>query len=125
MSALADNLVPVTLFITLFVTPGVVIAIWLQLRYRQRRDLMQLVDKLAAQGQTLSPELAETLSAPPQPNRERDLRRGVLLLAIALAMLGLGVITGELQGLGGAALFPALLGAAYLLFWTRGHDATA
>ncbi|HSG91331.1 MAG TPA: DUF6249 domain-containing protein [Pseudomonadales bacterium] len=111
--------------ITLFATPGIVAAIWLWLRYRQRRDMMNLVGSLAERDQTLPTDLAAILAAGVEPTAERDMRRGVLLIGIALALAAFGLIDGDVRDMLAAAVFPAIIGAAYLLFWYRGHDAAA
>lgn len=95
---------------------------------RKQEDINRTLVLLAEKGQPLSDELLDRLSLQPpkQDRREKDLRWGVLLVAIALA-IALGSILAEgfegrgdmddvLDGLSVAAVF-LVIGLARLGLW--------
>ncbi len=57
----------------------------------------------------------------PRPGTANDDRTGIVLIALALALFGFGLIQGDpddLRNMSGAALFPLFVGIALLLrFW--------
>ena len=57
----------------------------------------------------------------PQPGTANDDRTGIVLIALALALFGFGLLQGDpddLRNMGGAALFPGFVGIALLLrYW--------
>ena len=61
--------------------------------------------------------------AEPEPSKDRDLRRGLVWLAIGIATAILGVAVGQAEATGpilGTAAFPTLIGVAYLVMWRFG-----
>jgi Domain of unknown function (DUF6249) len=111
--------------IALFIPIAALIAIAFVLGIRLR---YQHLDRLAAQetirsaidhGQALTPELVVHLTD--VGVRNADLRRGVISIAIALALVAFARAIGEEDAVGpltGIAAFPLLLGLAYfLLHW--------
>lgn len=58
----------------------------------------------------------------PQPGTANDDRTGIVLIALALALFGFGLLQGDpedLRNMGGAALFPGFVGIALLLrYWS-------
>lgn len=106
-----EDLVPLTLFLV----TGVVLCLYLYLRYRANRDVQSTVQAALERGQELTPELLEALRSPSAAG-PRDLRRGVLWLSLAAAMAIMAGALGEPDLLGPAA-FPLMLGLAYLTLW--------
>ena len=54
----------------------------------------------------------------PQPGTANDDRTGMVLIALALAMMGFALIQGDaddIRNLGGSSLFPLFIGAALLI----------
>ena len=72
------------------------------------------------------PELLKGVEEP-QSGTSNDDRTGLVLLALALALFLFGLIQGDpddLRTMGGAALFPAFVGAALLVryFWAKRRE---
>ncbi|MCB1684889.1 MAG: DUF6249 domain-containing protein [Pseudomonadales bacterium] len=83
-------------------------------RYRSRADVQQTVRAAIEQGQPLSPEMLEALGT--DFGGQRDLRKGVVLIAVALGISGMALGLAEADLLGIAAI-PAFIGLGYLLLW--------
>ena len=104
--------------------PLLLLAFWLWLRARHRRDLLQLAESCIAKGQALDVELMESLKTSERPDPERDMRRRVIYLGLAFAVAVFSLAVEE-RVLLGAASFPCVLGIAYLIFWRRSPPAEA
>jgi len=83
-----------------------------------------LRDAISRGGDGLQPLLAEGLE--PEPPRPNDARNGVLLIAIALALVAFGLIQGDpddIRNLAGGAVFPGFAGIALLVRerWFKPH----
>jgi hypothetical protein len=97
-------------------TAIVALALFLPLYFRaqKRRTIYQTVELFSARNQAVPPEIMESLvgekSVP-----ANDLRRGVILLSIALALALLGLLVDDARSpLIGVALFPGLIGVALI-----------
>jgi hypothetical protein len=109
-------------------------------RYLERGRLHDTLRLAYEKGQPVPPELISALQANVAPHvpstPERDLRAGVILVAVGVAMCGLGyglwyglmivseraayIVGGAVAGLGAV---PGFIGLAYLLLWgTRKKD---
>lgn len=110
---MSDNFVGIILFISI----AAVVSVFFLFRYRNRKEVQLTVRAAIEKGQELSPEVIERLGAPPAP-KNRDLRRGIVALAFALAFPLFGLSIGEEEAIGpmfGIATFPLMLGVAFLL----------
>ena len=108
--------------IVLFVSIAVVFSLWFYFRFKARLATQQTFRLALEKGSELSPEIIKQLGAP-EPNKDRDLRRGLIRLAIGLAMavLSFGIDDPEAIGpLLGSAAFPSLVGVAYMIMWKYG-----
>lgn len=87
----------------------------------ERQKLQETLRTAIEKGQSLPPEVVEALTSdaavkrPPSP--ERDLRKGVMLLCVAAAMVVLAYLIGlnepdAFYPIVGAAAFPAFIGLA-------------
>ena len=96
--------------------------------YFKTRERTRLHDTLRVayeRGQPVDPALIEMIQRGEKirPTAERDLRVGVVLIAIALAMVTLGSVIGyhededALHIMSGVAAFPGFIGLAFLAFW--------
>ncbi len=101
--------------IVMFVVIGVVVATYLYLRYRARREVLQTVRFAMERGQEITPELLETLGGD-VAGGQRDLRKGVIWLALAIALAIMSWTLDEPDLLGPASL-PLMFGLAYLVLW--------
>ncbi len=115
-----EEMIPVVLFL---VTGGI---FWLFFMYRQRgRAEKQKTIRLALEkGSELSPEFMKQL-VDPEPSKDRDLRRGLvwLALAVGLALCGLAIPDPSghaLQGCLAGAAFPFAIGVAFLIMYRYG-----
>jgi membrane associated rhomboid family serine protease len=103
-------------------------------RAQMRRRVLETVKDMANSGTAMSSELVLSLMGPIQPpqptrpSRDRDLRRGYLLvaLAVAIAIVGLAVysmsyMSGDTDpkyvgiGIGAFAAIPGCIGAAFIM----------
>ena len=113
--------VPLSMFIGL----SVVLSLWVGFRYKAKRDLQVTIRTAIEKGQGLSPELIENLVNPPA-SPQRDLRRGVIGVLLAVAFVLLGIILGEedaVRPLVGTAMFPLSIGIGFLLMHRFGKSA--
>jgi len=107
------------LFIPIFMVLAIVVAFLfsIYLRHKAKRDTQETIRFALEKGAELSPEFMKQLSDP-EPAKDRDLRRGLIWVAIGLAfaLLGAGIPDEEATPiLMGVAAFPILIGAAYLI----------
>ena len=98
--------------------PLLLLAFWLWLRARHRRDLLQFAERCVDKGQTLDAELVDSLKTSARPDPERDMRRGVIYLSMALAVAVFSFAVEE-EVILALASFPGFLGIAYLIFSRR------
>lgn len=100
-----DVLIPLVVFGT------VPLIVWIVSKSSQNRDaeLQKTVREAISQGKELSPETIKALGIKPKPPH-RDLRSGVILLAMAAAflVLGSGIQAVEID----EDIFPIMLGVA-------------
>jgi len=104
--------------------------------YFRTRERMRLHDTLRAayeRGQPVDPALIQAIQRGEKVRAtpERDLRVGVILIAVALAMITLGATISRFEHdegiwvMGAMAAFPGFIGVAFLAFWLakRGNSA--
>ncbi|TCS14873.1 DUF6249 domain-containing protein [Caulobacter sp. BK020] len=113
-------LVPLSPF--LMVAAIVIVPAWL--KNRERREMQQTVRAAIEKGQALPPELIEALSKDVQPKKvssaHRDLRIGVILLAVSVGMGLLGAALGMIEdeamfAVAGSATIPGMIGIAFII----------
>jgi hypothetical protein len=113
-------LVPLAPF--LMVAAIVIVPAWL--KSRERREMQQTVRAAIETGQALPPELIEALSKDIKPPKvasaQRDLRIGVILIAVStgIALLGcaLGMVENDaLFPIVGSAAIPGVVGIAFVI----------
>lgn len=125
----------VPLFGMIFV--GAIVITPMILRSQERARMHNTLRRLHEEGQTVTPEMLQALQPddvwsrmPRSPNS--DLRRGLILIAVALGLVVLGTVLGAGQGyldpvwpVIGAAAFPGLIGVAFLIMWKLKLDTPA
>jgi hypothetical protein len=117
---MVEVLIPIILFLVI----GVVVLGYFYWNHKNRRDIMQTVQKTIDTGGQFSPELLAQLGAAVNP-RVRDLRRGVIFLALGVAGLLCSLffdIAEVVNGIRAGSMFPLLLGAGFLLVWKLNRD---
>ena len=119
-----EIIVPLSAFLLVF---GVIWVLSLA-GQRKRQTVHETLRLLIEKGQPLTPEMIKDMSLITDPRRN-DLRRGVVLVALALA-LGLVSFITSMQGHGDGeaavvAVFPGVIGLAFLGLWKFGYDGKA
>jgi len=115
-----EELIPIVLFLVI----GVVTLGYFYWNYRNRLAVMDTVQKAIETGGDFGPELLAQLGAAVNP-RVRDLRRGVLFLALGLAGLLCSLFFNDpdvVAGIRAGSVFPLLLGGGFLLVWKLNSD---
>ena len=103
-----------------------IVALPTYFRTKERARLHDTLRVAYERGQPVPPELIEAIQRGEKPYRtpERDLRTGVILIAVALAMVTLGATIGHFEDddglwiMAAAASFPGFIGLAFIAFWT-------
>ncbi len=108
--------------IVMFVSIAVVFSLWFYFRYKARVETQHTFRLALEKGSELTPEFIRQLGEP-EPSKDRDLRRGLIWLALGLGLLILGAAINDPNAIGpimGSASFPGLIGLAYLAMWRYG-----
>ena len=110
--------------IVMFISFAVVFSLWFYFSYKAKMDTQQTYRIALEKGSELSPEFVKQLRQP-EPSKDKDLRRGLvwLALAVGLALCGLAVpdSTGDaLRGCLAGAAFPFSIGIAFLIMYRYG-----
>lgn len=103
-----DALIPISLFIMLAVIIVLPVYIWHLGRVKQ----LETLNKLAQSNVEIPADLLKFMQRPPLP--ENDLRKGLILLALAIPIIAGGLVDGAVMVsivLGG---IPLLIGLAYI-----------
>jgi hypothetical protein len=115
--AMTEEFIPIVMFIV------VAIIFWLvsYFRFRSKAEMQQTIRLALEKGTELSPELIDRLGEP-EPGKNRDLRRGLIWMALAIGLALCGVAVPDpsghaLRGCLAGAAFPLAIGIAYLLMW--------
>jgi len=131
---------PTLIISALLFFPSVVILTPIVLRSLERRRMLDVVMSSSERGQAVPADLITALleatrpkPMAPQPNRDR--RRGVILLAIAVGFLLIGLTvhlivspddrdaaSGSGIAVAGIAILPGIIGAAYRLLARMGRS---
>ena len=110
-----EIIIPVVMFLGL----TIVFSLLFWFRYRARREMQETLRVALDKGQDLTPEIIDRLGHP-KAAPDKDLRLGVIWLAIAvgLALCGFAIPddNGEaLRGILAGAAFPFAIGVAYMI----------
>lgn len=88
-------------------------------RYKTKKAIMALLETMTNKGEPVTPQTIYALGIRPR-NKHADLRTGVILVALAIAIVLFGGVIPEedaQRGLAGISMFPLLIGVAYLGLW--------
>ena len=107
-----------------FIMVAAIVCIPAWLRSRERREMQATVRAAIEKGQPLPPELIEAMTKDVKPSkvssRNRDIRMGVIWLAIGLGFATLGTLISMEESdafypMLGAASIPAVIGLAFIV----------
>lgn len=105
--------------IILFIVIGFNVTAYFYWNNRNRQSIMDTVQKAMDNGKELTPELLIQLGAAVNP-RARDLRRGIVIFFLGIALLLCSLFFAEadvVSGLRAGSMFPLMIGAGFLLVW--------
>jgi hypothetical protein len=112
---MADEIIPIVMFISV----AVVFVFWFYFRNKSRMEMQYTIRLALEKGTELTPELIRQIGEP-EPPRDKDLRRGLVWLAIAfgLAIMSFAIGSQEPEAFSGiiaGAALPFTIGCAYLI----------
>ncbi len=113
------TIIPVAMFLSIAVTT----IVYFFFKARARADTEKTIRLALERGSELSPEFLKQLG-PTEPPKDRDLRRGVIWLALAFGLVLIGFAVPEpeaLRGLLAGAALPFAIGIAFLLMYWYGN----
>lgn len=123
------DLVPIAMFVMV----AVIVVVPRYLQSLERRKMAEALRAAIEKGQTPSPEMLNLLTAETRPRRppspQRDLRRGVILLGVALGLVTMGLVIGQGEPdatypMIGLAAIPAFIGLALIAISRLDRDRT-
>ncbi|MDP3379224.1 MAG: DUF6249 domain-containing protein [Brevundimonas sp.] len=131
-----EDFIPVVAILAVFGTITAIVVGPSWLKSRERREIQTTVRAAIDKGQPLPPEVIEALSkdiTKNLPSRTRDIRRGIIWLAVGIGIAGFGLVQdlGDQNwsdnignGMLGIAVIPATIGLAFLIlsFFNKNRD---
>ena len=101
---------------TVFGAPVLIVAVILYFGFSRNRMMHRTIRMMVEKGQPVPPAL---LAPPPPAQRQRsDMRRGVVLMMVGLALVVfLGAVNDWEGGTWSIGIIPFLIGFGYLLVW--------
>lgn len=122
---MVEELIPIVMFVV------IAVIFWLvaYFKFRTRAETQQTIRLALEKGNELSPELLSQL-AEPEPDANRDLRRSLVWLALAVGLALCGFFAPDPSGhafrgcLAGAS-FPLAIGVAYMIMWRYSSKSAA
>ena len=110
---MAEEMIPIVMFAGM----TIVFVAWFWFRYKARSDIQATFRSALDKGQELSPEIIDRLGHP-KPTRDKDLRFGIIWLALAAGLVLIGFAIPEddaFRGLLAGAALPFSIGVGYLI----------
>ena len=117
---MVEEMIPIVMFISM----AIVIIVWLYLRHRNKVEMQQTFRLALDKGNELTPELVKQLGEP-EPPKDRDMRRGLIWLSLAVGLVLIGIAVPEpeaLRGLLAGAAIPFCIGCAYMIMYRYGAN---
>jgi hypothetical protein len=119
---MTDEIIPIVMFISI----AVVFVFWFFFRHRGRMEMQYTIRLALEKGTELTPELIRQIGEP-EPPRDKDLRRGLIWLAIAFGLAIIAVAIGSHEqeaftGIISGAALPFTIGCAYLIMHRFGKN---
>lgn len=112
---MSDDWIPIILFLSI----AAVAITWLLLSHRNKVALLSTIEKSINGGTPMTPEMLERISYNQSP-RVKDLRRGVVLMALGLAGIMAGYLSGDVDARTPflmISMLPLFMGAGFLVVW--------
>ena len=123
-----EDFIPIFAIFAVFGTITAIIVGPTYLKSREKREMQSTVRHAIDKGQDLPPELIDAMTkdvASKLPSRTRDLRRGIIWLAVGIGIAAFGTVS-EMGGSGwsgdnfdnglmGVACIPAVIGLAFIV----------
>jgi hypothetical protein len=120
-----EDFIPIFAIFAVFGTITAIIVGPTWLKSRERQEMQVTVRAALDKGQPLPPELVDALSRDviqKLPSRSRDIRRGVIWLAVGIGLAAFGLINDfnggwdrDFDGMVGIAAIPLTIGLAFLV----------
>ncbi len=117
---MVEELIPIALFAAI----ALIFCIVLYFKQRSRAEMQQTIRLALEKGNELTPEIISRLGEP-EPSKNRDLRRALIWLALAVGLALCGFFVPDpsgnaLRGTLAGAAFPLAIGVAYMIMWRYG-----
>ena len=123
-----EDFIPIFAIFAVFGTITAIIVGPTWLKSREKREMQSTVRHAIDKGQDLPPELIDAMTkdvASKLPSRTRDIRRGIIWLAVGIGIAAFGTVS-EMGGSGwsgdnfdnglmGVACIPAVIGLAFIV----------
>ena len=123
-----EDFIPIFAIFAVFGTITAIIVGPTYLKSREKREMQATVRHAIDKGQDLPPELIDAMTkdvASKLPSRTRDIRRGIIWLAVGIGIAAFGTVS-EMGGSGwssdnfdnglmGVACIPAVIGLAFIV----------
>jgi hypothetical protein len=109
-----ELLIPISMFLAIVLVVWIVVAF----RFKTQQNIQATYRAAIERGQELTPELLDRLGESRPKNR--DLRRGIVLVGLGLGLAVFGLALGEedaVRPLIAVGALPLLVGVAYLGLW--------
>ena len=131
-----EDFIPLFAIFAVFGTITAIVVGPTYLKSKERREMQATVRAAIDKGQPLPPEVIEALGKEATknlPSRTRDIRRGIIWLAVGVGMAAFGIISdwdgnewngGMDNGLLGVAAIPVTIGLAFIVlsFFNKNKD---
>jgi hypothetical protein len=133
-----EDFIPIFAIFAVFGTITAIIVGPTWLKSREKREMQSTLRHALDKGQTLPPEVIDALTQDVSrnlPSRTRDIRRGIIWLAVGIGIAAFGVITGADfngdawdqgldTGLLGVSAIPITIGLAFIVlsFFNKNKD---
>lgn len=117
---MSGEMIPIVMFIVI----GFVVMAYFYWNHKNRLSVMETVQKAIDSGGELNTELLSQLGAAVNP-RVRDLRRGIIFLALGIAGLLCSLFFPDpevVNGIRAGSVFPLMLGFGFLLVFKLNKD---
>lgn len=101
----------------------IVVVSWLYLKHKSKLATQKTYRLALEKGSELSPEFIRQMGEP-EPSADRDLRRGLVWLALALGFAAMGIMVPDDEAMGpmlGVASFPFFIGLAFVIMYRYGN----